>query len=89
MTLTLNLTQEQEARLRVEAERSGLTLPEYIVRRLLGDPPDVLLDEKARLAAIDAAFGAFADVPFSSEDLMREKREEVEREEARFGERFR
>ena len=30
---------------------------------------------------IEAAMGKYADVPFSSEDLIRERREEVEREE--------
>ncbi len=33
--------------------------------------------------------GKFADVPFSSEDLIRERREEVEREEQRWQERDR
>jgi hypothetical protein len=37
MTLILPLTPEQEARLKADADRSGMPLPEYVVRRLLGD----------------------------------------------------
>lgn len=83
MTLTIELTPRQEARLQAEAERSGLPVPEYIRRRLVGDTMHAPTDEAARLAAVDEAFGAFADLPFSSEDFAREKREEIAREEAR------
>ncbi len=38
-------------------------------------------DEKQR--RVDQALGKYASVPFSSEDLMREKQEELDREELR------
>ncbi len=36
MTLTLTLTAEQEARLKAEAQESGLPMSEYALRRLFG-----------------------------------------------------
>ncbi len=86
--MTIHLTAEQEARLQQEAGRNGMDAETYVLRRLFGESLPIETDEAARLAAIDAAYGAFADVPFSSEVLMQEKREEVAREEARFREQF-
>jgi len=43
--------------------------------------------EARRIAAVKAARGMFKHVPFSSEDLMREKQEELDREEQRWAER--
>jgi hypothetical protein len=88
MTLTLELTPEQERQLQTEAERSGIPLSDYILRRLLGTPSQAPSNETARLAAIDAAFGALAGTGISSEDFMREKHEEIEREEQRWQERY-
>jgi Uri superfamily endonuclease len=45
-------------------------------------------EELARLTAIDAALGAFACVPFSSDDLAQEKQRECDREEANHEKRF-
>ena len=44
--------------------------------------------ESARLAAIDKAFGYAADVSLSSEDLHRERREDLARDEARYQRHF-
>jgi len=44
--------------------------------------PEETAEERA--ARVDAIIGKYADIPFSSEDLMREKREEREREERRW-----
>lgn len=74
MTLTIELTPEQESRLKAEAERSGLPLPQYALQRLVGISYTPT-DEDERLAAIDAAYGALADAGISSEDFLREKHE--------------
>ena len=37
----------------------------------------------SRLAGIDAAYGALADLSFSVDDFLREKHEEMRREEER------
>lgn len=88
MTLTLHLSPEQEARLQAEADRRGLSLTDYAQWRLLGDASQGGADAATRLAAIDAAMGALAGSGISSEEFMREKREEVERAEARWQERL-
>lgn len=41
------------------------------------------LSREQKLKRLDEIVGKYADVPFSSEDLMREHREEVERDEQR------
>ena len=84
MTITLHLTPEQTARLQAEADKGGLTLPEYAEQRLLGDAPQRVADMEARLAAIDVAMGALAGSGISSDDFMREKQVEIERDEIRF-----
>ena len=42
MTLNIQLTPEQEARLEANVARSGFDLETYAVRRLLGDEDDVI-----------------------------------------------
>ena len=83
MTITLHLTPEQTARLQAEADKGGLTLPEYAEQRLLGDAHQRITDMEARLAAIDVAMGALAGSGISSDDFMREKQVEIERDEGR------
>jgi len=46
------------------------------------------LSREERLIRINAAMGKFAHVNFSSDDLIRERREEVEREEQQWKEHF-
>ena len=74
MTLTIELTPEEEARLRQEAAACGLETQEYAHRKLV------------RIAANGAprrlsGFGMFADVPVSSEDFAARKQEEKEKED--------
>jgi hypothetical protein len=91
MSLTIEMPQELENKIQIEAEKRGLRPAEYarlLLERLL-TPTEAEAEEAGRLAAIDAALGALADVPFSSEDLAREKQKEIDREEARHRERFR
>ncbi len=88
MTLTLDFTPEQEARLRAEAERSGLPIEEYVARRLVGDSSKAPKTDAERLAAIDAAYGALAGLGLSSEEFMRDKHDETEREEQRWHDRY-
>ncbi len=89
--LTIPSTPELERRLQEEAAKRGMQAPEYALRLIEGlllPTPAVDEQEAARLAAIDAALGVAVDVPFSSEDLHRERQRETEREERRFAERF-
>jgi hypothetical protein len=91
MSLTIDMTPELENKIQTEAQKRGLRPGEYarlLLERLL-TPTEAEAEEAARLAAIDAALGALVDVPFSSEDLAREKQEEIDRDEARHRERFR
>lgn len=74
--------------MRAEADRRGLSPTDYALWRLFGDASQGGADAAARLAAIDAAMGALAGSGISSDDFMREKREEVEREEDRWRGRF-
>ncbi|MCL5104691.1 MAG: helix-turn-helix domain-containing protein [Armatimonadetes bacterium] len=47
------------------------------------------LSQEEKHKRLMSVMGKYADVPFSSEDLLRERREEVEREEQRWEERLR
>jgi len=42
MTLTINLTPEQQARLEANAARNGVDLDTYALQRLVGDEDDAL-----------------------------------------------
>jgi len=88
MTLTVDMTPEQMARLQAEADRSGLTLVDYVRRRLLGDVGPIATDDTTYLPAIDAAMGALAGSGISSEEFMSEKQTETARDEARWQKRF-
>jgi hypothetical protein len=90
MSITIEMDPEMEVKLREEAGKRGLEPVEYVrllLERLLL-PSEAEAEEAARLAAVDAALGALASVPFSSDDLAREKQMEIDREENRHRERF-
>jgi hypothetical protein len=70
--------------LQAEADRRGLSLADYALVRLFGDPSQAGAAAATRLAAIDAAMGALSGSGISSDAFMRERREELEREEARW-----
>jgi hypothetical protein len=84
MPLILDLTPEQIAHLQAEADQCGMSLSEYAQQRLLGDSSWKVFDTATRQAAIDTAMGSLAGSGISSEDFMREKQEEIEREEVRW-----
>ncbi len=83
--LTIPATPELEQRLEIRAAERGLKASEYALR-LLAD--SLAQDDSELDALLDKAMGAFSHVGFSSEDLHRERREEVEREERQFEEHF-
>ncbi len=66
MTLTVDLTPEQEARVQEEAKRCGLSVAEFVLRRLLGDgePTGAELVKDLKASGV---LGAFADRPDSPE----------------------
>lgn len=71
-----------------ELSESDLLVAERILRGLRL-PPEPLpaapaITEEERRARIDAACGSMAHVPGSVEDFLREKREDVEREEEHY-----
>jgi hypothetical protein len=80
MTLTLHLTDEEEARLRVEAETHGQDLADYARSRLFQDrarsePTGAEVLEELRAAGV---LGTFADRPDSPE-WARQLRDAAER----------
>lgn len=89
MTLTIELTPEQEARLRAEAEAQGIDTVAYALRRLgldtregeqqSSEKKETTWGERV-LAAMEAddAFGAFDDRPEDSPELARILRAEAE-----------
>lgn len=83
--LTLSTTPEIESRLEHEAAKRGLKPSEYALRLLA---ESLSRDDDDLDALLDAAMGSFAHVAFSSEDLRRERNEEVEREESNFAQAF-
>jgi hypothetical protein len=85
MALKLALTDRQQEMLAEEAARVGMSIGDYCVMRLVGGSASGVGTEEERLAAIDACIGALADVPFSSADYAKEKQEEIDRGERRFG----
>ena len=91
-TLTLELPEELTTRLRRAAAARHVTLTEYLrpVLEAMAGTADVDLadvDEEARLAAVDAAYGAFADIP-GVDELRRDRQSEVAIEERRYREQF-
>ena len=89
--LTISPPPELEAQLRAEAQKRGATAEELTLQALrdflqsdgMPDPA-----ESARLAAIDELMGLGADVDFSVEDLHRERREDLARDEAKYQRQF-
>ena len=81
--MNIDLPPELEARLEDEAAKRGLPASEYaslLLDRLL-TPTHAEAEEAARLRAIDAAMGAFVHVPFTVDDLHRERQKDKMREE--------
>lgn len=89
--LTISPPPELEEQLRLEAQKRGVAAEELTVEALrvflqLNGVPDEA--ENARLAAIDELMGMGADVNFSTEDLHRERREDLARDEAKYQRQF-
>ena len=80
MTISLELSPEQEARLSVEAASSGLNLTDYALSRLLGGPemPEPTGAELVAALRASGVIGTFADRPDSPE-WARQLRETAER----------
>lgn len=79
MSITIDLSPEIQSLLEEEAKQQGLSLSEFAEK---------VLEERATKTAVPqkriSARGFLAHLPGSSEDFMREKHEENEREEARW-----
>ena len=89
--LTISPPPELEEQLRFEARKRGVPAEELTVEalRVFLQSNGVADDaETKRLAAIDKAFGFAADVNLSSEDLHRERREDLARDEAQYQRQF-
>jgi hypothetical protein len=69
MTLILELTAEQEARLRADATRIGMSVPEYAKQRLFG------VGQAADKTAEVFARWAEEDKPLNREDVENRERE--------------
>ena len=98
MSITIELTPPEEAELKAHADRTGVSLREY-VRALIrmattvpesrgqavtaGNQPAVTSEDE-RIAAIDRVMGKYSSRGGSSEDFMRRKHEDTEREEERW-----
>ncbi len=83
MTLTLNLTPEQENRVREEAARKGLDAETFALKRILGETPEPASKPKTPelIARIKSARGFLAGLEgVSSDDFIAEKRKELELE---------
>ena len=83
MTLTLELTPEQEHRVREEAARKGLDTQTYAIKQILGSDEETVPTQKTpeQLAAIKRLRGSLAQLPGSVDDFIAEKRKEMERED--------
>ena len=83
MTLTINLSPTEQARLSAAARQSGLA-PDVLAKRLVTDhlPPIMsLTNEEDRIARIQAGMGSFAHVDVMVEDLHRERQVDKAAEE--------
>lgn len=84
MTLTIELTPEQEARLRAEAERTGKAPAAVVTEWVNALPAETPAPEptwgERKLAELkaDGVFGLFADRPEDSPELARKFREMAE-----------
>ena len=82
MTLKLNLTPEQAARLETQARRKGLAVKEYALRRLLGTPEETAPEGvRGNVPRRVSGFGQFAHVKTSSEEYAGRKSAEIDRED--------
>ncbi len=88
MSLTLELSRETQNWLQTEAAKQGVDPGEYALQLIENNRPQapatLSTDDSERLAAIDAAMGAFTHVPVSSKDFACRKQEEIDLEEAKF-----
>lgn len=78
MTLTLELTPEEEARL-AEAARIQGRPKEALLRSLIAQLPDPMARRREIVASLK---GRFADIPTRVDDFYRERREERMGEQA-------
>ena len=81
MTLQIELTPEEETRLRKRATALGLNVP-LLVKQLIDREMPPLRERKL------TGRGKFAHVNISSEDVRRDRQEEIEKEEAAFRRRY-
>ena len=84
MTLTLELTPEQDRRIREDAAREGLPTEKFVLNRALGEKPDVTPKPRTpeQIAKIKAARGFLVGLDgVSSEDFIAEKKREMELED--------
>jgi hypothetical protein len=80
MTLTIELTPEQENRLQAAAERRGLEPAEYAQRLLAENLPELPATGAQLLAYWDeeGCLGVFSDRPEDSPELARQLRQNAE-----------
>lgn len=84
MTLTIDLSPTEQARLTAAARQSGLA-PDALAKRLVTEhlPPELSPhDEEERVARIRAGMGSFAHVNVTVEDLHRERQADKVAEES-------
>ncbi len=79
MTLTIELTPEEEVRLQRAAQAQGVN-PSEFARRLLDT---TMREREERAARLRALKGKYAHIPTSTEVYFQEKQAEIEREDAR------
>ena len=89
--LTISPPPELEEQLRLEAQKRGVAAEELTLEalRIFLQSNGVQGEaENARLAAIDELMGMGANINFSTEDLHRDRREDVARDEAQYQRQF-
>jgi hypothetical protein len=79
MTLTLELTPDEEARLEQAARVQGRPV-EALLRAMIAQLPDA---EARRRELVASLRGRFADMPTTVDDFLREKHADIAREESR------
>ena len=89
MTLTIDLTPDQQAALEAEATAHGMALPEFARLRLLESASGSVPQTRERVRGNGEPkrrpriMGKYAGLLTDSETFAREKQEEIAREEAR------
>ena len=87
MTLTINLTEEEETRVRCMAERAGVA-PEALVRLLIGEGPSEIANRPKTPAEAIAywrkmdVLGSYGDPSMTSQEVAREIRRQAETRES-------